>query len=263
MILHKNMLIQWTVGDKKRLERVLWIDPLGVYVATIDLQQNDTVPILQKYREILTALENADARLLEDDNDYTFLYQPEESIDYKYRQRRDERWEKIKELVERTDGAMFDRKTRGPLIAAIARKYGFYEKTIYRVLQLYWCGGQVKNSLLPHWNKSGGKGKDKRCGSSKRGRPNAESKETGQSIGINVTPEIRQLFVRGIKKFYEKEPNNSLGDAYQLTLETYFSKGIRLEQGIEIPELPDANELPTIDQFKYWYYPTSVTVGIE
>ncbi|MUG91690.1 DDE-type integrase/transposase/recombinase [Scytonema sp. UIC 10036] len=87
----------------------------------------------------------------------------------------------------------------------------------------------------------------------KRGRPSSLSYAVGKKLGINITIEIREKFRKGIKLFYENRQKMPLTKAYQKTLEKFFNKGYKLSDGILVPNLPLAEELPSFDQFKYWY----------
>lgn len=88
---------------------------------------------------------------------------------------------------------------------------------------------------------------------SKRGRPSLLSYAVGKKLGINITLEVREKFRKGIKLFYETRQKMPLTKAYQKTLEKFFNQGYKLSNGILVPDLPAASELPSFDQFKYWY----------
>ncbi|PMB54242.1 hypothetical protein CEN39_00040 [Fischerella thermalis CCMEE 5201] len=87
----------------------------------------------------------------------------------------------------------------------------------------------------------------------KRGRPSFLSQVVGKRLGINITVEIREKFRKGIKLFYETRQKMPLTKAYQKTLEKFFHQGYKLSDGILVPNLPPSEELPSFDQFKYWY----------
>jgi Integrase core domain len=87
----------------------------------------------------------------------------------------------------------------------------------------------------------------------KRGRSSLLSLSVGRKLGINVTDDIKNKFRKGIKLFYENRQKMPLTKAYQKTLEKFFNKGYKLLDGILVPNLPPASELPSFRQFKYWY----------
>ncbi|MBD1558596.1 hypothetical protein HC752_16830 [Vibrio sp. S9_S30] len=67
---------------------------------------------------------------------------------------------KIKTL-ELNYNLLFDLATKRkiPEISKQAKECGTDNKTIYRLLNLYWKYGQTKNALLPAYSLNGGKGK--------------------------------------------------------------------------------------------------------
>jgi hypothetical protein len=60
-------------------------------------------------------------------------------------------------------------------------------------------------------------------------------------------------FRTGIKLYYENEEGRSLRYAYQKTIETYFRKGKYEKHGVKVPQLPPSDEVPSYDQFLYFY----------
>ncbi len=107
------------------------------------------------------------------------------------------------------------------------------------------------------YKKSGAPGK-RRLGTSakdtKLGKPSNKSQKINKKIGVRITEHDERKFLRGVRKFYEqKNKRKSLKKAFQKILETYFNMGYELKDGILIPILPPAEELPTFRQFRYWY----------
>jgi len=253
MNLWVNMLIEWqTEGVPHSIDRVLWIDPMTSQVVTIRIDEERALPVWRSVAELQAALAAKKARVLEFDPQ-THLFRPEAALSEEERQRRDARWAFIAPLVEGNGREIFDPDQRGPLIAASSARTGRAKRLIYRDLRRYWQGGQTKNALLPHFEHCGGKGKERTNGGPKRGRPSAVARARGQSAGVNVDATMREAFRRGIQLFYENRTRRPLTDAYQLTLEKFFHKGYELREGVLTPILPPAEELPTFDQFRYWY----------
>lgn len=248
-----NMIIEWVEGEGgARVERVLWTDPSGEDVVMIDLQHPQALPIWQKRTAIEVAVGSNKARILELDP-YAQLYHLEEAIPESHRRRRNQAWLVIKPLVEESGGDIFVPAKRGPLVAAAVARSGQTKTTIYRYLRRYWQGGQTKNALLPHFHQSGGKGQARKSGQGKRGRRSNLTRATHEPTGVNVDSEIQEHFRRGIALFYENRAGRSLSEAFQLTLERFFHRGYELREGVLVPILPPADELPTLRQFRYWY----------
>lgn len=261
MELHVNMLIEWlpetdALPDVERnVERVLHIDTSAGWIAVINLFGDKALPTLRHRDELTAALSGGTARVLEADP-YASLRRPETDIPAKYRRRRDAAWELIAGIVEMEGLRPFDRAERGRAVAAVAAQTGKAKKVIYGYLYRYWRAGQAKNALLPAYRKSGGSGR-RRVGSDQReaklGRPSRLSKALGERRGIRVTPDVERRFERGVKRFYEVQEKTSLRRAYHLMLAAFFNTGFELRDGVPVPVLPPAEDLPSFNQFHYWY----------
>lgn len=120
MNLFVNMLIEWDSDQSPQVERLLWIDPSGVDVATIKINDPDALPIFQKAQDIEAALIAKDAQVLEIDP-YASFQQSEDTIPEKHRQRRDIAWNVIAPLVEDSAGQIFYASGRGPKLNSHAK----------------------------------------------------------------------------------------------------------------------------------------------
>jgi putative transposase len=258
MNLATNAVIVWQGNESRiHIERVLYIDLSGTNMVTIDINPENikALPVWRKCEEVSIALAAGDARILDADP----YVQPAQAISNQNRKHRDEIWEIIKPLIEVEDKESWTREDifipekRGPMIAKVSESSKRTKRLIYTYLRRYWQGGQIKNALIPHYHKSGGKGKERQVNDRKRGRPRGVTEETQTSLGVNVTPELRKVFQRGIRLFYENQDGRTLREAWQLTKEQFFHKGFELQNGILVPLLPTADELPTFEQFRYWY----------
>jgi hypothetical protein len=126
------------------------------------------------------------------------------------------------------------------------------------MLRRYFQRGQIKNALLPLYDNCGWRD---RLGAQqivknlkKLGRPSKLAAASGQSRGVNITNETLQLFRVGTKLFYEIRNRPRLSFAYQQTLKRFFNQGYKENRnGVLVPIMPPAEDLPTLHQFKYWY----------
>jgi hypothetical protein len=253
MSLCLNLLLEWESDEADPcIERLLWLDPSGTDAVTIEINNRKALPKWQKLKDLEAAIAAKELRILEVDP-YAALLRPESAILENHRQRRDRAWEIIAPIVESQEGEAFIETYRGSLVAKATQRTGSIKKTIYNYLRRYWQGGQTKNALLPLFEQCGGKGKERHSSSCKLGRPSKLAKVTEISIGVNVDDRIRHSFRRGIKLFYENQKGRTLKDAYQLTLEKFFHKGYEMQDGVLVPVLPPATELPSFAQFRYWY----------
>lgn len=258
-MLFKNTLIEWLSESPEsapRVERILCVDAAQGVVATIEVFDKSALPVLRGYEEIRSALATQVARTLEADP-YASLLRAESEIPEKHRERRDRAWRLIEGIVSEGIRA-FDKSVRGRLVARAAVNSGSAKKVIYGYLRRYWQGGQVKNALLPGFDRCGGQGK-RRLGKDKSetklGRRSHLSRAMGgRPSGIRITKEIERLFERGIRRFYETLEKKNLADAFQQTLEAFFHTGFKIEAGVPVPVMPPAGDLPTFKQFRYWYH---------
>lgn len=258
MELFKNTLIEWLFESPEsapRVERILCVDTAQGFVAVIDVFNKSALPVLRGHEEIMDALAAQSVRILEADP-YASLLRAESEIPEKHRERRDRAWRLIEGIVSEA-GAAFDKSVRGGLVARAASS-GSAKKVIYGYLRRYWQAGQVKNALLPGFDRCGGQGK-RRLGNDKSetnlGRRSHLSRAMGGCpSGIRITKEIERLFERGIRRFYETPEKKNMADAFQQTLEAFFHTGFKIEAGVPVPVMPPAGDLPTFKQFRYWYH---------
>jgi putative transposase len=262
-----NSLIEWhhlpddiREGDETeagpRIDRVLFFDSTSEQVVLFDISDEKAFPRCESFESVRDALAIQTARVLENDP-FDGLRTPDSDIPPNHIHHRDAIWNTyVKPLVLDELGqfnlAITDRRYRGIQIKSIVEKTRCSKRMVYVYLRRYLRAGHM-NGLLPDWIHCGGPGKAKVAGDKKRGRPSHRQRTTGESDGVNVTDEIRRVFSRGIVMFYETKKRHSLRHAYELTIRKYFNKGYRLEHGVQVPIIPPATEIPSLEQFRYWY----------
>ncbi|WP_025626877.1 DDE-type integrase/transposase/recombinase [Vibrio parahaemolyticus] len=146
-----------------------------------------------------------------------YLLHDEEIIPVKYKSLREERYKKIKELVQDPD-LLFDFSTKRkiPEVSIQAIKCGTDNKTIYRLLNLYWRLGQTKNSLLPAYSLSGGKGKIREAVKNSLGtKPVSRTGQFCSHQSYIVKEKDRELFEKALKKYYLKPNGLNLKETYK------------------------------------------------
>lgn len=248
-----NQLFEWhsLEAANPQIDRVLWIAPSGIDAVTIDINHPHAQPIWHKYQNLLAAFAESQISPVQNDP-YAVIQLHNEEISLAQRQLLHKAWAAIAPIIA-TGELVFHRSGRGRLIAQAVQRTGRSEATIRKDLRRYWQGGQTLNALLPRFDLCGGKGKVRSSQDSKRGRPTLLCLPTGESVGINVDAEVREKLLTGCRLFYENRTGRTLKQAYQLTLEKFFHRGYAIEQGVLVPILPPAEELPSFTQFKYWY----------
>lgn len=250
-----NSIIEWfgTDEDVSMFERVLWLDSTGNQVVVMPLFDPKALPIWRNAQDIEKAIIAGEA-LKRTMDPYSGLYIADAEILQKHRERRDRAWEIIKELVE-DEPDIFREKGRGRLVAETAKSFGVHKMTIYKYMRRYWAGGKTKNALLPAYDRCGAPGRERKVSDkgAKRGRPPKIAKVDGDKIGINIDEEVKRIFRAGTKMFYNNKDKAPLTRAYQQMIEKFFSIGFREDEGVQIPILPPATELPTFGQYRYWH----------
>jgi putative transposase len=254
MHLYVNSVLNWnTASEKLEIERVLWISSRRDTIALINAYDKKAMPRLLPWADLAQAGEAGEFRVIADQRDEG-IPKDETQIPENHRTRRDESWQLIEPIVSLSGEAQFDPRERGAAIKKVLSKHKVSKTTIYHLLRRYWQRGQNRNALLPDYENCGGPGKERQTGNVKRGRPRKITEITGNPVGINIGPEERRRFELGIKAFYENRLNpRTFCDAYQLTLEKFFSERIERRNGVLVAILPPAEELPSVDQFRYWY----------
>ncbi len=249
--LYINELIRWNPGQENEYtERILWIDSGGPILYVIDVHSSEGLPKAKRVDDIISALENGEAEKSEDDP-FTRIIS-EEDIKDSDREKRDKAWSIISEIVAyENEPDVYLREKRGPWITKAIEKHGVTYATVYKYFRRYWQRGKNKNSLLPDYYNSGGKGKRKNLGLKKIGRPRQNIAANGP--GINVDEATKKIFRTAISKYYDNPKENHLTTAYDLMVKEFYHEDYRFEGGVKKPVTIPIDQIPTITQFRYWY----------
>jgi hypothetical protein len=253
-----NSLIEYRNKELKTIsiERVLWIseDLSTLIVIRIDEEEKTPSPQFKNYHEIIELLETPFAIKLEIDP-YMELNSPSPEYLDNHKHIRDAKWNLIKDYVD-NEPYIYDPPTLKEIINEIKNKTGKRSKRIYTVLREYWIGGKTRNSLLPNYLNSGGKGKPKKLKDKKVGRPPKKSIALGQEgVGVNVLKADKKIFEIAIKQFY-KGKKTTLKSAYMEMRAHFYISGYKKIDGKLVPILLSDESVPTYRQFLYWYKTT-------
>jgi putative transposase len=278
MHLMTNMLLEWAPMDNDRadlplVERVLDFDIATDEVVVINIFHPKAFPCLRSYELILQAHRAEALKILEHDP-FAKMMIPEEKIIIKHRRHRDAAYKDIEALLELEDAEfMVHSWKRGPLIKAQRSKIKrrnqqgklvrLSYQTIYKRLRLWWQSGRRKNAFLPNFDKCGAPHVKRLSPTSqvdeqhpKLGRKSALAITTGRiktGVGIRMTKEIYRKFDLGLNRFYKTPEARSLRKTFERTIAKYFAVGYEIVRGNPVPLIPDQDQLPTFDQFSYWY----------
>ncbi|HML31960.1 hypothetical protein [Sporomusa sphaeroides] len=172
------------------------------------------------------------------------------------------RWKIIQEIVE-CEPDVYNPELKAAMVRDCLEKHKIGRTAVYEYIRLYWVGGKTKEGLIPDLPKCGAPGKNKPDTCVKRGYPvgkkrgkkrNGSSQSTSEIIsGINVTEEIRGIIQAAIDMFYYPNRNMNPAQVWHQMNATFFSQGVYLQDGVEVPKLMSKEERPKYPQFYYWF----------
>lgn len=188
-----------------------------------------------------------------------FMTLPENDLEEKWKEDRDNRYDLISPLVE--DDQFIIRMVTAKQFSEIVNHAKTVEKhtsTIHRFLNLYWRYGQQPNALIPFHDNCGGRGVEKRASNKRRGAP---SKKIlfgfPENVSINITEEDKVILRKGIKKYYGV-PDKKKSKALEEILTEYYSDEINAAE--RVGRKP---QVISLRQFYYWLPKLSNEVDIE
>jgi len=260
MILKVGDVIDLAPGSNK-LVRIVWLTQDQATAAIFPLQGACQFPELVHAEVLAAGLRSREMHLVTDDPHRVIVQ--EDSLKDSHKQRRDRAWKLIKPLVEDVP-SIFSANRRGALIEAVVTEARDSDDSkinritvaqIYVYLRRYWQRGMIVNALLPDYSRCGGKGKIRKAGRKKRGRP----RKFGKQPGVNVSLEMRQLFAVAYDRYFASQINGkyTLTGAYQRMLSDFYSvKEVDPETNRIVhhrqEEIEMQGGIPTYEQFEYW-----------
>lgn len=241
----ENMLFKY--GDGKVI-RILYINRVSSIIYVIDMASNRWAYPL-KMDELRHFQEQSEIILLEEDIYCRIVI--EEDLSDAEKRKREHAWGIVKYILDNvvTEEHLYLSKYREPAIKEAMQMFKLSYNGVKNLLTRYWHGAQTKDSLIPSYHRCGAKRRDRISGNHKRGRP--RSGERG--IGINVDDKMKKIFKQALNRYYYSERNNSLKITYELMLRDSFVKDEVEQNGVKLPVLMDKSQLPTYQQFLYWY----------
>ncbi len=166
--------------------------------------------------------------------------------------KRNKEWNFILKYWEERKHDILNKSTRNKTLEEITESSDLSLTKVKKSFSRYWQRGLSKNSLLPDYINSGGKGKEKNLTENKVGRPK-KANYNGELIqGINVTEDVKKQFSFAINKYYRKTNKISLMETYNLILKDFYSNIYKENNEIE-HKLWDKSRIPTYHQFYYWF----------
>lgn len=156
----KNEVYQW---DNRRF-RILRREP--VFAVWIDIDDGKALPEIFLVEDFDASLQDGEVKRIEDP--FASLIRIPEKGSPQW-ERREKAWSMIKDVVD--DLEIFQRKKRGRIVQRIMVEHGVTKQTVYKYLRRFWQRGLYPNSLVPDYANCGAKGKPRKRGNVKLGRP--------------------------------------------------------------------------------------------
>ncbi len=152
-----------------------------------------------------------------------YQLQSEHDISESYLVKRDEKYRLIMGLVSNPNFLLnLVEQPRSKAVSIHAKAHNTYVQNIYRALNLYWKYGQERNALLPSYKNSGGRGKSRVAGVTKRGSPiQLSSPSIEAPEGVNTSEQDKALFIKAMKEFGLKGEKVKFSSVYDKMLKEY------------------------------------------
>lgn len=284
MIARNQVFSHQVDAETRKLYRVVLIDATARDAFVVDLGPRRARPRRIKLHVIEDLI--AKARWVPFLSEpFEWLLKPEFEIDEAHKKIRDRRYELIRPLLDLGDQA-FDARLRCRIIKDIAGRAsrnvieppsvsvedGIQASAnskaapsasidhLYELWSRWLRYGGVKNALLPRYDRCGSPDKSRAVnvvGSAGRLRA-ASMKKAGAprkhtpGVGRNMTSEDITKIQSGAKEFLYIDKKHTWDAAFRDTLAKYYSRGIEIRDGAEVPVLLDVDQRPSLGQFRYW-----------
>ncbi|MHB0861194.1 Mu transposase C-terminal domain-containing protein [Paenibacillus sp. SEL3] len=241
--------------DDPDLYRVLWVqrnEDLVIMINTKEEKGYNPYPEMFSYSMIQEEMKagNIEKTVIS----IPRIHYLEHQLSPKDKQIRNQRWSYLNRLVSKENVPhIFYKHERGCIVSNLHKQTGISKVLIWRILRRYWQRGMVENTLLPDYDRCGGKGKERAGTNQKLGRPNMQSRLDEDVVGINVTDEVKHIFRVSIARWYHKREKRTFQEVYELMLARFFNDGFELIEGKQVPILKPSHERPTHRQFQYFY----------
>ncbi|PEU38688.1 DNA-binding protein [Bacillus cereus] len=246
-ILYHNMILEENIDEDKIWYRILWVSDNQEVMYIFALNDRNALPIKVNVADIIKDIEN-NILIIKQSDPYYKLYM-EEELNSSQRERVEKNWNLIQQILsEENIPSILDSKTRGRILKTYIEK-GHTKPTLYKLLRMYWKNGQNKGAIVDNYKNCGGKGKEKKLGRKKVGRPKKNKEIEGE--GINITQQAKKNIVNAFQKYYMNQKENSLRYTYERFLADNFMNKLNFDGEIVLKFKEGANP-PSYAQFVYW-----------
>lgn len=243
-------------GDSPRTRRVVWADPVDVWLFDLDAA-----------RTSFSRIGRADIERMFEDRAAVILVdhahdarKVESALSEAQVKRRDALQKVIAPIVSRAP-EIFDDRVRGRVVADLDRAGVRSAKTVHAAIDRWFRGGMTLDALVPAFDDCGRGAR--REGAKRAGRKQPD----GSPQGVVITPEIEVIFKKAIKRFYANPRQNALSAAYELMKSEWFVDELRDRVTGAVTHRTKLEYLgtgfPTLRQFRYWYSKQPDRLGIR
>jgi hypothetical protein len=250
-----NALVEWIdTGQGSGIERLLHIDPLRDVVQVIRVDRIAGLNRVRSLTDLNGAMHAGRLRVLDNDP-YACQLHVDPTAKARHLRRAEAAMRLIQPIIDAPDGGVFLPEVRGPLVAMAVKEHNVSRKRIYQYLGRWMRGGMTEYAVYARYFECGARGKERKAGLAKRGRPRELSSGPTKSPGVNVDADMRDKLQTGYRMFVLKERGKGghpTKKGFEMTLMRFFATSAALKHGVVTPVLPVADRLPTLRQFIYW-----------
>ncbi len=245
-----NSVFKYVDIDSGERIRVIEMDENYLYVVNIDAVTS--MPRKESLNKIKEELEVNKLILMKDP--FIRIIDDKELSPVQL-ERREEDWAFIEKYWEKYKDDILNKSKRAKVFKFICDESNYGLSKVKRLFSRFWQRGMNKNALIPDYDKSGGKGKDKKLTTTKTGKPRKVN-YYGQIVeGINITDDVKKQFHFAINKYYRTNKKISLKETYTLILKDFYSDSY-IEDNEVKHRVWDKSRIPSYDQFYYWFRKT-------
>ncbi|UZP03730.1 transposase [Clostridium botulinum] len=242
-----NSVYKYIDVDNGERIRVVESDELFVYVVNIDITTSmPKQQYKQKFQEELDG-----NKLVKVKDPYIRIFKEDELTEIQIIKRNDD-WEFIQRYWIEYKNEIINKSKRSKALKNICDESNKGMIKVKRLFSRFWQRGMNKNALIPDYNNSGGRGKEKKLSTLKIGKPRKADYYGTIFEGVNITDDIKKHFEISINKYYRNNKKANLKETYTLMLRDFYSDSYK-ENGEIKHRVWDKSRIPTYQQFYYWF----------
>jgi len=235
------------MDTKEERVRIIEIDGQSVYIVNIDAATS-----MPKKEDINKINEEIEANKLVKIKDPYLRIIDDNDLSSAQKSMRDEDWKFIQKYWDTYKDDILNKSKRAKALEYIVKDSNKGMTKVKRLFSRFWQRGMNKNSLIPDYNKSGGKGKEKELTDIKTGKPRNVDYYGNRVQGINITSDVKRHFEISVNKYYRNKNKISLKETYTLMLRDFYSDSYKVNGEIKY-RIWDSSRIPRYNQFYYWF----------